>query len=886
MAGVISAGKVSLDLILNSKEFKTQLNTSVNDSIKSVSASTSKKIKSTFSSMGKIAAAAFSVKAITNFTKSCLDLGSTLQEVQNVVDVTFGSMASDANKFAQSAIKNFGLSETVAKQYMGTYGAMAKSFGYSTKEALELSESLTGLVGDVSSFYNLDSSESYTKLKSVFTGETESLKDLGVVMTQTALDNYALANGFGKTTKQMTEQEKVSLRYKFVLDKLSSATGDFIRTQDGWANQTRVLSLQWDSFKANLGQGFITALTPAINLVNRLMEKLVQLSSVFKSTMEGIFGKQDSGSISSISSEMAGLAGNTENVGTAAENAAKKIRRSLMHFDKLNILSSNDTSSSGISSSTSSTTNENTGLEGTEEKISPLASKIKEIQELISQGFKDGLGNSSLAKTREYIDGIKNQINNIANDPTVKSSSENLINSVLVNLGRVTGSAGSIGITVSENLTGGIEKNLQEKSPRIKDYIAKMFDIGAERAEIKGQLAATIADIFSVFRSDDAQSLTSNILGSIEEFTMSISLLGNRIGLEIQKFVTQPIIDNKEEIKSALNALIEVANEFATGFNDGFTHIGDTIDTVYTEKIGPALQKIRDLFSEIFNKIVSEWNENIYPVLTELGEKFNVLVEEHIKPFADTCLRCFGDVFELLSILFDFIKPVLDWFINTMAPILKDAIDTIGNAVMDAIAFILDTLKNFMTYLSGFINFIIGVFTLDWKRAWEGIKTSFKGIIDGIVDIVRGSCKIIGGLFDGILDTISNVMNGVIDGINRIIGKVKGTKIGGAKIEVETPDIPKLAQGGYVSANTPRLAMIGDNTREGEIVAPESKIREQVIIAMQPLLTAIQQLIAVIQNGGSVGSGEISIPIYLGNELLDTYIINLQNRQVLRTGGR
>lgn len=104
---------------------------------------------------------------------------------------------------------------------------MAKAFGFSEKQAYDMGTTLTGLAGDVASFYNLSQDEAYTKLKSVFTGETESLKDLGVVMTQTALDSYAMANGFGKTTSAMTEAEKVALRYQFVQDQLSAAQGDF-----------------------------------------------------------------------------------------------------------------------------------------------------------------------------------------------------------------------------------------------------------------------------------------------------------------------------------------------------------------------------------------------------------------------------------------------------------------------------------------------------------------------------------------------------------------------------------------------------------------------------------------------------------------------------------
>ena len=208
--GATSVGEIGLDLVINSSGFQRQVS----------------KMEGLAKKAGATLASAFAVKKLVDFSAKCLDLGSDLAEVENVVDVTFSTMSDQVDKFAKSAAKNFGLSETMAKQYAGTFGAMAKAFGFGEQQAYEMSTALTSLAGDVASFYNLSQDEAYTKLKSVFTGETESLKDLGIVMTQTALDAYAMANGYGKTTSAMTEQEKVALRYKFVLGQLSLAQGD------------------------------------------------------------------------------------------------------------------------------------------------------------------------------------------------------------------------------------------------------------------------------------------------------------------------------------------------------------------------------------------------------------------------------------------------------------------------------------------------------------------------------------------------------------------------------------------------------------------------------------------------------------------------------------
>ena len=316
---------------------------------------------------GKLAAA-FAVKKLIDFGKESIELGSDLEEVQNVVDSTFGqgSAAQKAvESFAQNAATQFGLSETMAKRYAGTFGAMSRVFGFTNDEAAEMSTTLAGLSGDVASFYNLTQDEAYTKLKSVFTGETESLKELGVVMTQAALDQYALENGFGRTTSAMTEQEKVMLRYQFVLSKLDTAAGDFSRTSNSWANQVRILKLQFDSLRASIGQGLIAALTPALQALNSFMGGLVKAANTFKAFVYSLFGKKSQDMAAGTAAAMTNLgnaasnAGNTasdalDGIGDSAGGAADKttdaanaIKRALAGFDKINKLADTSSSSGG-----------------------------------------------------------------------------------------------------------------------------------------------------------------------------------------------------------------------------------------------------------------------------------------------------------------------------------------------------------------------------------------------------------------------------------------------------------------------------------------------------------------------------------------------------------
>ena len=312
---------------------------------------------SRFSTMMKSAGAmlltVFGVQQLIQFGKASIEAASDLAEVQNVVDVVFGSLSGRVDQFAQSAAEAYGLSETMAKRFVGTYGAMATSFGFSKEAAYDMATTLTGLAGDVASFYNISQDEAYTKLKSVFSGETETLKDLGIVMTQSALDAYALANGYGKTTSAMSELEKVSLRYAFVQDQLSNAAGDFTRTSDGWANQIRVLQLNFQSLQAIIGSGLIALLTPFVRGLNTALSALVKFGNAVSNVFSAVFGTKQKTVSGAVIEDVNDYSTSLDGLGSSASgaaSAAKELKRQVLGFDQITKLSDTSSGSGGSGS--------------------------------------------------------------------------------------------------------------------------------------------------------------------------------------------------------------------------------------------------------------------------------------------------------------------------------------------------------------------------------------------------------------------------------------------------------------------------------------------------------------------------------------------------------
>lgn len=304
-------------------------------------------LKSVATKLGGIIATAFSVRAIVNFSKETINLGSDLQEVQNVVDVTFGSMSNTINEFAKNSITQFGLSKLAAKQYTSTMGAMLKSMGFGTEAVAGMSMKLAGLAGDMASFYNLDTDDAFAKIRAGISGETEPLKQLGINLSVANLEAYALAQGIGKSYSAMSQQEQALIRYNYLLSVTKDAQGDFARTSNSWANQTRILTEQFNSLKATIGQGLINVLTPLISVINTVLNGLQAIADSFKKLTALIFGDASGGNSAGSEAAAGFEAAETaaENYGKAATEAGKDAKKALAGFDEIQKLG--DSSSGG-----------------------------------------------------------------------------------------------------------------------------------------------------------------------------------------------------------------------------------------------------------------------------------------------------------------------------------------------------------------------------------------------------------------------------------------------------------------------------------------------------------------------------------------------------------
>lgn len=743
------------------------------------------KIKNVISGIAKTVGIALSVAALVNFGKQCIELGSDLQEVQNVVDVTFGEMSSTIDQFAKDAIEKFGLSELAAKQYTSTMGAMLKSMGFTGQAVSDMSMELAGLAGDMASFYNLEADEAFAKIRAGISGETEPLKQLGINLSVANLEQFALTQGINKSYNAMTQQEQALLRYNYLLSVTSDAQGDFARTSDSWANQTKILAMRFDSLKASIGQGLINVFTPVIKVLNTLIAKLQVAADAFKRFTEIITGRKSESASSSVGNIATGLdtATNNANSLTGATNAAggsaKKAAEAysgLGGFDEINSLSKNADSGggSGIGSDLGIGEEAAVAAEETDTQLNPvlqaLIDKLKELRDIFKDGFKAGLGDVTLEPLKKAIKGIRESLVEIFTAPEVLGAADTWLNRVTYAAGQITGAVASIGITVATNLVGGVDKYLEQNTGRIKQFIVNMFDITGDIAEIQGNFAQAAANIFSVFGGENGQQVTANLIGIFANASMGVYELMGKAGRDILDVFTRPFIDNQEGIKTALDGILEAVVTVTGSIKDTVDEFVEKANEVYDASFGPMFEAIATGLSDTAGRFIEFWNVYVKPVLDELAGKFSGVMEEHIQPMLSKILEFCGSVADAVTALWNgIVKPFIDWLIAYILPTVVPIFNTIVSTIMAMAGNIADIIGGVIDVIRGIIDFVVGIFTGDWEKAWNGILA----IVDGVMNTIKGVIELvmnaIGGVISTILNTISTIFSTILHGIASLV---------------------------------------------------------------------------------------------------------------------
>jgi phage-related protein len=559
------------------------------------------------------------------------------------------------------------------------------------------------------------------------------------------------------------------------------------------------MQLQLQSLKATVGQGLINLFTPVLKVINILLGKLATLANAFKSFTELITGKKSSGQTGASGAGLAGtdaIADTADQYGEAADNAekladatndtadatkkaTKAAKGYLSPLDEINNYSTDKSadSSSKVPGATGGLADQmkdavqnvdygklaegETVLDKMSKPLKKIIDRFKQLAKLIAKGFWDGLGDYEpiFDGIKKDLDSIWKSLKDIFTDSEVTKAANNFFDSFAYAIGQVAGSFARIGLTIAQNIIGGIEKFLKQNAQRIKNYLIDMFNIGAEISQIAGNLAVAFADVFSVFGGETAQQITADLIGIFAEIGMVLTETAAKLGRDILNMIAQPFIDNKDILKSAIEGSLGVIETVTSGVLTVVQNLSDAISRLYDEHVKPFFDSIADGLSSILETLITGYSTYILPVLQGLAEQIKGLLEG---PLGDAILKIeafLGKLIDSLKLLWESVLvPLINWIIANLLPVVAKIIDVVGTVAIKVIKSLIKIIGDVADTLSGIIDFLVGVFTGDWELAWQGIKEIADGAWNFIKDVVSGAWEIIKTVTKGALNIIKTVI--------------------------------------------------------------------------------------------------------------------------------
>ena len=503
-----------------------------------------------------------------------------------------------------------------------------------------------------------------------------------------------------------------------------------------------------------------------------------------------------------------------------------------------------------------------------------------DIKESFTEGFESGLGEVNFNKIREHVAGIKESFKGIFADSDVKNAMTTWVKNVSYALGEVTGSFASIGSTIAELVLGSMDKYLDENAEYIKEKLVSIFDLSGETARIQSNLSKTLAEIFTVFRGDTAKQIGADIIAIFSDSFLEIVHLGAKLGKDIMTAIAKPITDNKELIKTALENSLGIVEELVGGIKDFIANTFESIHEAYDEYIAPALEKFSSGFSTVFEAVLDTYNKYFAPVIKELTKKVRELINGPVADMVDSFMTFVGKLIGGIADIWDkTLAPFIAWLTRTFGPIFAKILGVVGDAGINVFGSLVEAAKGIFDALGGLVDFIAGVFTGDWKRAWNGIKTIFKGVWDALVGIVKTPINLIIDLVNGMLGALQSGINAVVKSLNKISVKIPnwvpfygGDTFGINLKQVSIPRIPRLATGTVVPANYGEfMAILGDNKRETEVVSPLSTMKQAMKEALR-------------ESGYSTNNGTTILKVYLEGKQVYQEVVKQNNQNTRRTG--
>lgn len=651
-------------------------------------------LSKSFAKIGAAIGVAFGVGALINFGKQAVQLASDLQEVQNVVDTAFGSMSYKIEEFADKAIDLYGISALTAKRTASTYMAMAKGMGIAEEAGSDMAITLTGLTADMASFYNVSQEMADTAIKSVFTGETESLKQYGIVMTEVNLEQFALSKGITKSLSAMNQQEKTMLRYLYVLEQTSLAQGDFAKTQDSWANQTRILSERWKEVQTTFGEAFITIgelLLPVINALVKSLSYVAQAAKNAAQNIAGLFGRTISDTQDQAES-IKNAVDYQNSLTDAIEETADAQKKSLASFDQLNILKSKQDSGGDTIDF---------------ESLLPST-------EIIDRPINN--------ESETYFDNLSRSAN------TAFKNIVSYFNATLSPLFTELKQFGSTAFSGLADSAGKVFNDIKQKV--VPEFVAAL---NKDILPLLSDISENIVDLGTTASEESKELFDSIYEDAISPFLKDSALAWNEFWDTAKEAYDERGEDVFEKMKTALQSIGDLLNHLWDEiFAPVFESIQKTARDLWKNHLKPLWDNVFNFFYSIIEFIITAWNF-VQPFIKKIIDNVAPLIIN----IRTTIVSIFGTIFavvsNVLSGIMELLSGVLDFLTGVFTGDWEKALEGLEEIFSGM-------WNGLVGIVEGAINLIIDGLNL----LWSGIYGAVAGVINGIGGIIEGVGKFIG----------------------------------------------------------------------------------------------------------------------------------------------
>lgn len=765
----------------------------------------------------KLAGAAVGALGVGKLIKSSTQMAMTVESSVDNIRRNMREASKTFETFVQTQSKSLGMARKEAYSYGSTFSNLLGSFISDSGRIASETQDIMKAAAVIASKTGRTYEDVAGRIRSGMLGSTEAIEDLGVYTQVSMLESTEAFKKFanGRSWSQLDFRVQQQIRLAAILEQTYNRYGDTLANTTQTKQAMFLASLK--NIQLNLGQAFLPIYNVVLPALTALASKLESITAYIATISQSIFGEAKSiQNTESYASAVGGVGTALDDVGDSAEKAGKKAKKALAPFDQLNILSSESGGGAGASGSgsglLSDTSNIEQSISKTETAVDGLKKKFDELSKTFKKGFALGFGESNTNDIIESANNIKKTLQSIFASPEVNNAAGNWANRVTESLGKVTGSFASVGSTAAELLIGSMDKYLSQNSDFLKNKITSLLDTFSRTTEVYSNFTAAMADIYTVFRGDDAKQIGADLIAIFANSFLSIAELGWGFGADLMTAITQPIINNKDAVKSALENTLKPVRILVSSIKDFLDKTFASIKSSYETYITPALDNFSKGFSTVFKGVLDGYNQYLAPTINKISGKFSELVEKYLSPLIAKASEFMGSLIYEVSRLWNFLSPFVSWLAQSFFGVMATKLETLWVVFEFVFKQIVNLTETFIGVAQGLLDFITGVFTGDWERAWKGIGDIFTSITEGFGKSFKNVLNGVIGLFNKFINGINSKMKFTWEGL-KIAGKTifEGGSVQLAKI----PTIPALAKGGIV--DNPTLAMIGEQGKEAVV---------------------------------------------------------------------